>query len=288
MTAPFRLFGAELSPYSVKVRSYLRYKGIEFEWLSRSNARQEEFQRYAKLPLIPVLVDANDDALQDSTPIIEKLEVQFPDPSITPNDPGVAFLSVLIEDYADEWLNKAMFHYRWSYPQDQDSASKRLADMIFEGAEKPEGVEEQVRARMIARLYHVGSSPETAPLIEGSFARLLALLNTILAKRPFLFGGRPSLADFGLAGQLAQLRTDPTPGAMLQAQGPNVARWLDRMEGPKPNGDFASFADVRDEFVELLGAEIAGAYLLWMDANERAVADDASGVSVDIGGTMFV
>jgi hypothetical protein len=60
------------------------------------------------------------------------------------------------------------------------------------------------------------------------------------------------------------------------------------MDNPKADGAFASFADVRDDFVELLGAEIAGAYLLWMDANARAVADDASGVSVDIGGTLFV
>ena len=58
MTAPFRLYGAELSPYSVKVRSYLRFKGVEFEWLTRSAARQEEFARFAKQPLVPVLVDA--------------------------------------------------------------------------------------------------------------------------------------------------------------------------------------------------------------------------------------
>jgi len=74
MTAPFRLYGAELSPYSLKVRSYLRFKGLDFEWLTRSNARQEEFTRYAKQPLMPVLVDAADTALQDSTPIIEALE----------------------------------------------------------------------------------------------------------------------------------------------------------------------------------------------------------------------
>jgi len=288
MTAPFRLYGAELSPYSVKVRAYLGYKGVDFEWLPRTNARQEEFQRYAKLPLIPVLVDADDNALQDSTPIIEKLETDFAENSIVPEEASLAFLSALIEDYADEWVNKAMFHYRWSYPEDQESAAKRITDMIFDGAEKPEGIEEQVRTRMIGRLYHVGSSPETAPLIEGSFARLLGLLNTLLAKRPFLFGGRPSLADFGLAGQLAQLNSDPTPGAILRAQAPNVVRWLERMEKPKAEGPFASFAEVSADFAELLRDEIAGAYLIWMDANARAVANDASGVSVDIGGTNFV
>lgn len=288
MTAPFRLYGAELSPYSVKVRSYLRYKGLDFEWRARTNATQEEFQRYAKLPLIPVLVDAEENALQDSTPIIEKLEAQYTDQSIVPEEASLAFLSALIEDYADEWLNKAMFHYRWSYPEDQESAAKRISDMIFEGAEKPEGIEEQVRTRMISRLYHVGSSPETAPLIEGSFTRLLGLLDTLLAKRPYLFGGRPSLADFGLAGQLEQLNSDPTPGALLRTQAPNVVKWLERMEKPKAQGAFASFADVKDDIAELLRAEIAGAYLLWMDANGRAVANDASGVSVDIAGTTFV
>ncbi len=41
-TAPmpdnYRIFGAEMSPYSVKVRSYFRYKGIPHQWILR-NAR---------------------------------------------------------------------------------------------------------------------------------------------------------------------------------------------------------------------------------------------------------
>jgi glutathione S-transferase len=287
MTAPFRLYGAELSPYSVKVRSYLRFKRAPFEWKQRSQARQEEFARYAKLPLIPVLVDAEDNALQDSTPIIEALERELPEPSITPNEPALAFVSILLEDYADEWLNKAMFHYRWSYPEDQESAARRIADMIFEGAEKPEGIEDQVRTRMISRLYHVGSSPETAPLIEGSFARVLELLERMLGGRAYLFGGRPCLADFGLAGQLTQLLSDPTPGALMKARAPNVVRWIDRMENPEVEGEFVPLKTLRGELEDLLRAEVAGAYLVWMAANAQAVADDASGVSVEIAGVTF-
>lgn len=287
MTAPFRLYGAELSPYSVKVRSYLRYKGLEFDWLPRTNARQEEFQRFAKLPLIPVLVDANDNAMQDSTPILESLEARYAEPSATPQEPSLAFLSALIEDYADEWLNKAMFHYRWTYPDDQASAAKRITDMIFDGAEKPEGIEDAVRTRMVGRLYHVGSSPETAALIEGSFTRLIGHLEGVLKARPYLFGARPSVADFGLAGQLAQLLSDPTPGALLRAEAPNVVAWIARMERPAAEGAFAAFADVRDDFVALLREEIAGAYLTWAAANAQAVRDDAAGVSVEIAGATF-
>lgn len=288
MTAPFRLYGAELSPYSVKVRSYLRFKGLEFQWLERSNARLEEFSRYAKLPLAPILVDAEDNALQDSTPMIEALDAQFAEPSITPDDEALAFVAALLEDYADEWLNKAMFHYRWSYPEDQQSAAKRIVEMLFEGAEAPEGTEETVRTRMIGRLHHVGSSPETAPLIEGSFTRLLGLLEAALDGRPYLFGGRPSLADFGLAAQLKQLLSDPTPGALMKAQAPKVVAWIARMEHPRVEGPFVSLDAVRAPLAALLSTEVAGAYLVWMAANAQAVESDAAGVSVDIGGSLFV
>lgn len=287
MTAPFRLYGAELSPYSLKVRSFLRLKGIEFEWLARTGARQEEFSRYAKKPLLPVLVDAEDNALQESSSIIDRLEAQFPEPSITPEEPALAFVAALIEDYADEWLNKAMFHYRWSYPEDQESAAKRITDMIFEGAEKPDGIEAAVRMRMTGRLYHVGSSAETAGLIEGSFTRLVSMLDRMLSGRPYLFGGRPSLADFGLYGQLAQLLSDPTPGAVLRAQAPNVVRWIERMDSPRVEGGFAALAELREDLAALLREEIGSAYLIWMDANARAVADDAPGVSVEIAGANF-
>ncbi|MBL8531155.1 MAG: glutathione S-transferase family protein [Hyphomonadaceae bacterium] len=287
MTAPFRLFGAELSPYSVKVRSYLRYKGLEFEWIERSNTRQEEFSRYAKLPLAPVLVDADENVLQDSTPMIEALERQYAEPALNPEEPTLAFVSALLEDYADEWLNKAMFHYRWTYPEDQQSAAKRIVQMLFEGAEAPEGVEETVRARMVGRLHHVGSSPETAPIIEGSFNRLLELVENLLGARAFLFGARPCLADFGLAAQLRQLLSDPTPGALIKARAPKTIAWIERMESPVAQGAFASLDDLRPALVDILRHEVAGAYLVWMAANAQGVADDAQTVSVEIAGATF-
>lgn len=286
MNAPFRLYGAELSPYSVKVRSYLRFKGLKFEWLERTIARQEEFSRYAKLPLAPILVDADDSAMQDSTPIIEALEAQFAEPSILPEDAGVAFVSALLEDYADEWLNKAMFHYRWTYEADQNSAAQRLSDMLFAGEPVPDGAADMMKARMIGRLHHVGSSPETAPLIEGSFARIVRLLDAVLAKRDYLFGGRPSLADFGLAGQLAQLLSDPTPGALIKANAPNLLRWIDRMENPRGDGAFLGLSAVSEDIAPILREEVS-IYLAWLAANDEAVGNDASLVRVDIDGQAF-
>ena len=57
-TTPLRIFGLELSPYSVKVRSYLRYKRIPHAWITRNAETQAEYQKYAKLPLVPLVVVA--------------------------------------------------------------------------------------------------------------------------------------------------------------------------------------------------------------------------------------
>jgi glutathione S-transferase len=287
MNAPFRLYGAELSPYSVKVRSYLRYKNVPFEWLARSNARQEEVSRYAKLPLTPILVDADDHALQESTAIIEALERDFGDPSIVPSDPALAYVSALLEDYADEWLNKVMFHYRWSYPDDQASAAARTVAMLFEGVDVPDGIEDSVRTRMAARLHHAGSSAENAAALGASFTRVVGLLEQFLGSRAYLFGGRPSLADFGLAGQLTQLLSDPTPGGVLRARAPNLVLWVDRMENPSAEGPFLSLSALAEGLAPLLRDEVAAAYLTWMSANADGVGSDAPAVSVRIGGDDF-
>ena len=50
----------------------------------------------------------------------------------------------------------------------------------------------QVRARMVDRVWFVGSNEVTAPQIEAGFLDMLALLDSHLAERPYLFGGRPS------------------------------------------------------------------------------------------------
>jgi glutathione S-transferase len=106
----YRIFGSELSPYSVKVRSFFRYKCIGHEWIPRSPAVQAEFQKYARLPLVPLVVTPEGEGIQDSTPILERFESSSPQPSVIPDDPALAFVSALLEEYGDEWGNKWFSH----------------------------------------------------------------------------------------------------------------------------------------------------------------------------------
>src|ERR1051325_3269068 len=86
MTSPYRIFGAELSPYSCKVRAYARYKRIAHEWVPRGPANDAEFQRYAKLPLVPLLVTPEGVGIQDSTPIMDALDGVAAKPSTHPEE----------------------------------------------------------------------------------------------------------------------------------------------------------------------------------------------------------
>src|SRR5258708_22340617 len=172
----YRIFGSELSPYSVKVRSYFRYKGLPHEWIPRSPAVQAEFQKYAKLPLVPLVVTPQGEGLQDSTPLIERFEASRP--SLMPDDATLAFLSALLEEYGDEWGNKWMFHYRWRYQPDVWATAERIAQQMMgaQGALAVAQARASVAERMTGRLGFVGSHPTTESTIEASFQRALSLV----------------------------------------------------------------------------------------------------------------
>ena len=289
MALTYRIFGSELSPYSVKVRSYFRYKGIPHEWVVRSTLNQAEFDRHAKLPLIPLVLASDGTALQDSTPIIERMEALHPEPSIHPSDPATAFVSALVEEYADEWGNKPMFHYRWFYEADQESGAERIARSMNPeaDAELLAGIRGVVKARMIPRLAFVGSTPATAAQIEASFHRQLAILECHLARRPYLFGGRPAFGDFGLFGQLYECSSDPTPGAIMRERAPRTLAWIERMLEPHAEGDWERWDALEATLLPLLHDEIAGVFLRWSAANAHALAGGQKEFTVTLDGSPF-
>lgn len=285
----YRIYGAELSPYSVKVRSYCRYKSIAHEWINRDMSRMKEFQALAKLPLIPLVLTPDEDVWQDSTPILEKMEARFSTPSIHPEDGVLNFISVLLEEFGDEWGNKMMFHYRWARDVDQISAANRLAasNMPEAGAEELVGISKMIRERMSGRAYFVGSSPETAEQIETSFKETMGLLEAHLANRAYLLGGRPCFGDFGLWAQVYEAWTDPTPKAVLEADFPAVVAWVARMLDPKEEGDFEDWAQLSGTLMPLLREQVGANFLPWSAANAAALEGGAETFTVELKGEPY-
>jgi glutathione S-transferase len=285
MADGYRIIGAEMSPYSVKVRSYFRYKAIPHQWILRNAASQAEFEKHAKLPIVPLVVTPDGKGIQDSTPIIEAMEKVFPEPSIHPDDAVASFVSALIEEFGDEWGNKWMFHYRWARDVDQISAAGRIARMRgpAAGEEQHAAFAGQVRARMVDRVWFVGSNAVTAPQIEAGFADMLGLLDTHLATRPYLFGGRPAFADFGLWSQIYEMWTDPTAGAIIGGGAPHVLDWVHRMLWPKAEGPFEAWSSLQPTLMPILTEQVGAQFMPWTCANEKALGEGQEEFSVTLG-----
>jgi glutathione S-transferase len=289
MADGYRIFGAEMSPYSVKVRSYFRYKAIPHQWILRNADSQTEYEKHARMPIIPLVVTPEGKGIQDSTPIIDQMEKVFPEPSINPDDPVANLISALIEEFGDEWGNKWMFHYRWARDVDQISSAGRIARMRGPKAseQEHEAFASKVRARMVDRVWFVGSNAVTAPQIEAGFLEMLVLLDNHLASRPYLFGGRPAFGDFGLWGQIYQMWRDPTAGAIVEGGAPHVLDWVHRMLWPKVEGAFEGWSTLEPTLMPILTKQVGRQFMPWICANEKALADAKEEFSVTLGDKIW-
>jgi glutathione S-transferase len=288
MVQPYRIFGSEMSPYSVKVRSYFRYKKIAHDWVVKTTDTQEEFSRYARLPLIPLVVTPSEEVLQDSTLIIETLETKHPDSSIHPSDSTLSFLSALVEEYGDEWGNKIMFHFRWWHEDDQRASARVLAhSRVTSGNESEIATEaDNIRERMKGRRYFTGSSAANADLIKSYRDDLIAILEKHLVNRRYLFGQRPAFADFGLAPELYELATDPTGGGVIRTRGPLTLAWCQRMLEPTNDGHFEEWATLAPTLKPLL-ENIGSFFLPWSSANATAILKAQDNFKVELDGKVY-
>ena len=205
------------------------------------------------------------------------------------NDPVARFVSILLEEFGDEWANKWMFHLRWARDEDCLAASGRAATMMA-----PRGNEEarlavraQFMERMQSRLHFVGSNEVTAAQIEQSFLDGIERLEAHLATRPYLFGGRPSWGDFGLWGQIYNAWTDPTGGAWIEGSAPNVLDWIHRMTWPAVLGDWEDWASVESTLAPFLAEQVGALFCPWTVANAAAFAAGDEEFSVELDGKTF-
>ncbi len=293
-----KIVGAPGSPYSRKLRAVLRFRRIPHRWIIRNSPEDVDIPR-APVALMPILVfpgdgDAPESAEIDSTPLIRRLEAAFPGRSVIPSDPALAFIDALIEDYADEWLTKAMFHYRWAYRSDIDKAAAILPrwGRTDVPEEQVAPLSKFIAERQIERLWVVGSNETTGPVIEASYLRLLELLDAHLSAHRFVLGARPASSDFALFGQLTQLVFfDPTPAAIAVDSAPRVYAWCEIAEdlsGVEPQEDDWIARDAVPDALRALLAEIGHVYAPFLLANAAALDSGAEQVETEIDGRPWV
>lgn len=291
MTDPYVLHGINPSPYSVKMRAILRYRRIPFVWRATGDPRDVAVAAGLP-PVIPVLAFPDGRLMNDSTLLAYALEHEYlGQRSIIPDDPVHAYLSDLLEDFGDEWVTKAMFHYRWYYPADRAFAQTWVItsrDPVMAEAERLAAMQ-AFNDRQVGRMALVGCTEQNRPVLEDSYRFVLDTLDHHVRAIPFLFGSRPSLADFGLFGQLQILSIDPTPMAEMRGRASDVYCWLLRLDDAScVEGDWLDPALPLPATVTALLTHCAGTYLPFLAANTRALQEGRDEVSLDILGRPYV
>ena len=294
------VMGAPGSPYTRKMLATMRYRQIPYRFERQSRAVSSADDRHrktrpdAKVPLLPTFYFTNDDgeaiAVTDSSPLIRKFEKEYEGRSVIPSDSALAFINMLIEDYGDEWLTKAMFHYRWYYETDIEKAGQILPR--WGGVNVPEdevqAMNNYICERQIGRLSYVGSNETTKPIIEASFKRLIHMLDKHFTNYPFLLGQRPSSCDFAFYGQLTCLALfDPTPQKIILDECPRVYAWVEIVEELSgylvEEDDWLDVDNLPETLNDILN-EIGRLYAPYLVGNAKAVMAKAEKLEMELDG----
>lgn len=269
----YTLYGMAASLYTARARSYMRTHSVPFKEV---NAGSQEFLEEI-LPItgrwiIPVIKTPDGEIIQDSADIIDHLDKNgFSKKPIYPEDPVLLSIAHLFELFGQHGLLRPAMHYRWNFDEvNLPFIRDTFRDVIPYNTPDGEFEEAFLHAsgRMRQATVGMGVSPNSAKLVEESYAQFLLLLNKHLEDHPFLLGGHATIADYGLIGAMyAHLGRDPVPLRLMQTHAPRVFHWVERMNTAET---FVDEAQTRSKGQLFASDALPGTLLQLM----RFVADD--------------
>lgn len=239
----YTLYGAPVSLYTGKARSYLRRQGIEFREVSPG----EKHYLSTIMPavgrfIMPCMETPDGEIIQDGADIIDHFEKgpgqELRSFGIYPNSPTLLAISHVFELFGGEGLLRPAMHYRWNF--DEQNEAFLAAEMtLLAGPNSDDETAaryfENAQRRMRRAASNFGVTPESGPLIEASFEEWLDLFDAHLRDYPYLLGGHATIGDFGLiAAMWAHLFRDPAPTHLIKMRAPRVGRWVERMTTSEP------------------------------------------------------
>jgi glutathione S-transferase len=273
------------------MRAVLRYRRLPHVWRVPSGFFLDapELKATGKR-MIPVMQLPDGTWWADTTPMILALEARHDNGrSVLPVDPAHRFLARLIEDFADEFLVQPLFDYRWNKEADQAFCARRQMAGWLGGMprEKFDEVVAAFRKRQTMLLTLLGDHEINRPLLQATYREVLAAIELLLESQKFLFGMRPSIADFGLFGQLSQMAIDPSASAIMRADAARSFQWVQDLDDASGvEGEWQPAPEIGPAVKQLL-AFIGKIYLPYLEANADAAGRKQETFSTQLGDYQF-
>ena len=257
MKSQYQLYGVPLSLFVGKVRGYLNYKGLDYQETAPTvYDLLIRFPKKVGAAVMPVIKSRDGEWLADTTDIIETLESRHPQPSIRPSSPRQTIAAMLFEAWCDDVWHPVALHTRWSFSENYPVFRSVFGKGLFPYAPKflqNWVVDNTVASKMREALPRMGVVPAQLAALEQWTANILDLLEAHFSQHDYLFGGRPTIADFSLLGPLyGHLSRDPWPQRELIAPRPNLKGYIERMHrGDKASGELLADDDIPDTLLPI-------------------------------------
>ncbi|MBW2490103.1 MAG: glutathione S-transferase family protein [Deltaproteobacteria bacterium] len=228
----FILWGANWSLYTSKVRPYLIKKKIDYVEINPSHPHYNDtIMKTVGYFTVPVLETPEGDIIADSTEIMEFLEPKFPDLPMLPEDKVLAALAHLIHTFGSEGLTKSSMYLRWNTSYENRLYARNEFKRTLATIEQASGFAVSMRGYL--PVLGVGLDHSVDVAIETSIDVLYDALNAHFSKYPYILGGVPSLADYGLMGPLyAHHGRDVASSNRVKLRAPAMYRWIETMLRP--------------------------------------------------------
>ncbi len=270
---PLRLYGLKISYYTGKMEAYLRYKEIPHEFVTLNPALMRRLKTETGAAQMPAVELPDGRFMTDTTPMIAWFENEHPEPAVFPADPVLRFVSLLLEDYFEEWLWRPAMHYRWSYRTDRLHLSRKIVDELLAEVPQPGFLKQFfIRRRQLGEYVRKdGVSDDTWDHVESIYLNTLAHLERVFSSRPFLLGERPSVADFGLfAPMFRHFAQDPTASDIMRSEAPGVFAWQARLWNARASRTRGALLDELPADLSPILENVGSAYLPYLNANAEA------------------
>jgi glutathione S-transferase len=218
-----RLFDWAPSPFCMKVRTILNFKGVRYERVPVLGPSLVELMRRSSVRKVPAL-DVDGRMLIDSTDIAYEIERLFPQPAIVPSDARLQGLCHVLEDWADEALYFLGLYFQWIEPRGKPMVRKAF------GA-TPMGVAARLfyQRRIAAQLRGQGTGRKPLGQVTADLRREFDGLAAVLGDSSFLLGDRPYLCDFAVNAQLVYMSRPPGSAEVLREFG-SLQAYMQRMK----------------------------------------------------------
>lgn len=236
------LYGSRPSFYTRKAWVAMRLLGLEVD--DRLNALAVKAEVEAAVGgyhRFPVVQCPDGRWLKDSTAIARSLSAEAPPTrSLLPDDPALAVMVLMLEDWLDEWFLRPTIAWRAVDPETRSWVARVGAMNLF-GLDEGDAMPDALAGKLEKAAGNVAQFFTAAGAVNGvttaNRADMAALvdvavdaLEAVLADAPFLAGGRPSIADAALWGFLeAGLLWEPKPKAHVAARAPALVAFQERM-----------------------------------------------------------